>query len=157
MARELGLFLLLDAKGGTGYTASFLSNHPYTARVRDAIAAKPNIVIVEGSPNDVDAVATKSAALEVLGALSKEATVKILVIGPMYLDKTDGRSTPVNEAVKTAAASLGLTYVDTIKAGWFTGSARSFVADDGVHPTDEGHKYLARLIVPLVKPMLPVS
>ena len=42
-------------------------------------------------------------------------------------------------------------------AGWFTGSARGFVAGDHIHPTDEGHKYLASLIVPLVKAMLPAS
>jgi lysophospholipase L1-like esterase len=155
VANELGLLPLLDAKGGTGYTQSFLENHAYTARVKDVVAANPDIVIIEGSRNDLDAPATKRAATEVLGALQKQTHAKILVIGPIYCDKTDGRTTPVNEAVKAAAISLGLTYVDTIKAGWFTGSARTFVAGDGIHPTDDGHRYLARLIVPLVKPLLP--
>src|SRR6266567_4582635 len=162
VAQQLGLRSLLCAQPGTGYTTGDPSGSgkAYTAgtRLNCVVESRPDIVIVEGSRNDDDGAKTEQAAIEVLGKLRKELPqAKFIVIGPFYLDKTDGGTTPVNEAVKAAAMSLGLTYVDTIKAGWFSGSARRFVADDGIHPTDEGHRYLASLVVPLVKGMLPAG
>jgi lysophospholipase L1-like esterase len=158
VAQKLGLLSLLSAQPGTGYSQSAGFGAPYTDRVNDVIALKPNILIVEGSANDVDAAATRRAAAEVLGKLRSELPeARILVIGPFYLDKTYGRTTPVNDAVKAVATSLGLAYVDTIKAGWFTGPAHRLVGSDGIHPTDEGHRYLANLIVPLVSRLLPAG
>lgn len=158
VAQQLGLHLLRDFQPGTGYATAGLFGSAYTDRVDKDVALKPSIVIVEGSRNDVDAAATTRAAAGVLGKLhSQLPQATILVIGPFYLDKTDGRTTPTNEAVKAVAASLGLTYVDTIKAGWFTGPARSLVASDGIHPTDEGHRYLANLLVPFVSRLIPAG
>lgn len=159
-AQQLGLRSALCAQPATGYTVDdqIGNGKAYPARINCVLEVKPDIVIVEGSRNDVDGAATRTAATEVLGKLRQGLPqARFLVIGPFYLDKTDGRTTPVNEAVKAAAASLGLTYVDTIKAGWFTGSARQFVALDGIHPTEEGHRYLASLVVPLVIPLLPAG
>lgn len=158
VAQKLGLLSLLSAQPGTGYTKDYASGFAYTARVDQVIALKPSILIVEGSRNDTDPTATKQAVTEVLGRLRDALPqAKILVIGPLYLDRTDGRTTPINDAVKTVASRLGLTYVDTIKARWFTGSARSMIASDGIHPTDQGHRYLASLVLPLVSRMLPVG
>jgi lysophospholipase L1-like esterase len=158
IAQKLGLLSLLSAQPGTGYTKDFGSGFAYTARIGEVIALKPNILIVEGSRNDVDAAATKRVATDVLGKLqSALPQAKILVIGPLYLDNTTARTTPINEAVKAAALSRGLTYIDTLKAGWFRGAARRMVGSDGIHPTDEGHRYLANLILPFVSALLPAG
>lgn len=158
VAQKLGLLSLLSAQPGTGYTKGYGSGSAYPARVNDVIALRPSILIVEGSRNDVDIAATKRTAIQVLTALrSGLPQTKILVIGPFYLDAMSTRTTPINEAVRAAALSLGLTYVDTLKAGWFTGSAHRFVGADGIHPTDEGHRYIANLIVPLVTRLLPAG
>ena len=158
VAQKLGLLALLSAQPGTGYTKDYGAGYAYTVRVSAVIALRPNLLIVEGSRNDVDAAATKRAATSVLSQLhSALPQAKILVIGPLYLDKTGLRTTPINDAVKGAAASVGLTYIDTLKAGWFSGSAHAFVGSDGIHPTDEGHRYLASLIIPLVTQMLPAG
>jgi lysophospholipase L1-like esterase len=158
VAQKLGLLSLLSAQPGTGYTKDYSSGVAYPARVNDVIAMRPAILIVEGSRNDVDGVATRRVAAEVLGKLHNALPqTKILVIGPFYLDSADSHTTPVNEAVKAAALSLGLTYVDTLKARWFTGSASRFIGGDGIHPTDEGHVYIANLLVPLVTKLLPAG
>jgi lysophospholipase L1-like esterase len=158
VAQRLGLLSLLSAEPGTGYATAFSAGLDYKGRVNEVVSLRPDFLIVEGSRNDDDAAVTKRAAVDVLGNLRRLLPqAKILVIGPLYLDKTDGRTTPINEAVKAAAASLGLTYIDTIKAGWFTGSGRSLIAPDGIHPTNEGHRYLANLIVPLVSVLLPAG
>jgi lysophospholipase L1-like esterase len=157
VAQKLGLLSLLSAQPGSGYTRDG-SGFAYPARVNDVIAMRPTILIVEGSRNDFDEVATRRVAAEVLGKLhSALPQTKILVIGPLYLDSLDSRTTPVNEAVKAAALSLGLTYIDTLKARWFTGSASRFIGGDGIHPTDEGHRYIANLLVPLVTKLLPAG
>jgi lysophospholipase L1-like esterase len=158
VAQKLGFLSLLSAQPGTGYTKDYGSGFAYPARVNDVIALRPTILIVEGSRNDVDAVATRRIAAEVLGKLHNALPqTKILVIGPLYLDSENSRTTPVNEAVKAAALSLSLTYVDTLKARWFTGSASRFIGGDGIHPTDEGHRYIANLLVPLVTKLLPAG
>jgi len=158
VAQRLGLLSLLSAQPGTGYTKDSAAGSAYPARVNEVIALRPSILIVEGSRNDVDAAATKRVAIQVLTKLRAALPqAQILVIGPFYLDTKDSRTTPINEAVKAAAVSLHLPYVDTLKARWFTGSAHRFVGSDGIHPTDEGHRYLANLIVPLVTPLLPVG
>jgi lysophospholipase L1-like esterase len=156
VAHTLGLSMINRSQPGTGYATAFLSNKPYTARVDEIVALKPDILVVEGSRNDVDAAATRLAAAEVLGKLRRGLPqAGILVIGPIYSFTTNVGTTRINEAVKAAAAVLRLTYVDAVKAGWFTGSAHRLIASDGVHPTDEGHRYLADLIAPRVKLMLP--
>ena len=157
VAQKLGLLSLLSAQPGSGYTRDGFG-FAYPARVNDVIAMRPTILIVEGSRNDFDEAATRRVAAEVLGKLhSALPQTKILVIGPLYLDSLNSRTTPVNEAVKAAALSLGLTYVDTLKARWFTGSASRFIGGDGIHPTDEGHRYIANLLVPLVTKLLPAG
>jgi lysophospholipase L1-like esterase len=159
LAQKLGLLSLLSAQPGTGYTKDYLPGVAYPARVNGVIAMRPTILIVEGSRNDVDEVGTRRVAAEVLGKLHNALPqTKILVIGPLYLDRENSTTTtPVNEAVKAAALSLGLTYVDTLKAGWFTGSASAYIGGDGMHPTDEGHRYIANLLVPLVTKLLPAG
>ena len=158
VAHKFGLALTNRSLPGTGYATAFLSNKPYTARVDEIVAAKPDIVIVEGSRNDQDPAATKLAAAEVLGKLRKGLPqAGILVIGPVYSFTKNAGTTRVNDAVKAAAAGLGLTYIDTVKAGWFTGPEHRMIASDGVHPTDEGHRYMADLIAPQVKLILPAG
>jgi len=159
VAQTLGLTLFNRGQPGTGYTISFAQGgRPYPARVDEIIRNNPAVVIVEGSRNDLDAEATKTAATDVLGKLRRGLPqARILVIGPIYSSETNVGTTPVNDAVKAAAASAGLTYVDTVKAGWFTGAAHSLIGSDGVHPTDEGHRYLAELIAPFVRSLPPAS
>jgi lysophospholipase L1-like esterase len=159
VAQQLGLILIDKAEGSTGYTtASQPGTVPYPALVDEIIGLNPDIVIAEGSRNDTDPAKTRVAAQDTLARLRNGLPrTKILVIGPIYSFATNQRTTPVNDAVKAAAASIGLTYIDTVAAGWFTGPSHSLIGSDGVHPTDEGHRYLANLIEPLVQQALQAS
>lgn len=75
---------------------------------------------------------------------------EILVIDPIYSFAKKPSASPVNEAVKKAAKGAGLTYLDAVAQGWFTGTAHDLIGSDEVHPTDAGHRYLADLIQPAV-------
>jgi hypothetical protein len=93
VAQKLGLLSLLSAQPGTGYTKDYGSGSAYPARVNDVIAMRPTILIVEGSRNDVDDVATRRTATEALGKLQTALPqTKILVIGPLYLDSKNSRN-----------------------------------------------------------------
>ena len=59
--------------------------------------------------------------------------------------------------VGIASACGPTTPIAHAKAGWFTGSASSFIGGDRIHPTDEGHRHIANLLIPYVTKMLPAG
>jgi lysophospholipase L1-like esterase len=157
VAEQLGLTLRLDAKGGTGYTTGGRQEggRPYTQRVKQAIAAKPDVVVVEGSRNDVSPTKTRAAAVDTLRRLHAGLPhARILVIGPIYSFRRPIGSHPIDEAVAAAAEKLSLPYLSAVRGGWFTGSAHRFIGSDGVHPRNAGHVYLAQRIRPAVSGLL---
>ncbi|MEV6176142.1 SGNH/GDSL hydrolase family protein [Streptomyces sp. NPDC052016] len=158
VAKQLGLTLRLDGKGGTGYTTGGRQKggRPYPQRVKDAVAAKPDVVIVEGSRNDGGPTKTRAAAADTLRRLRAGLPrARILVVGPIYSYPKPIGSHPIDEAVSAAAAQLGIRYVSAVRRGWFTGSAHRFIGSDGVHPTNAGHAYLAQRIRPELSRLLP--
>jgi hypothetical protein len=42
-------------------------------------------------------------------------------------------------------------FVDPLAQGWFAGATAELIDPDQVHPTAEGHRYLADLIGPVVE------
>ncbi|MEV6841676.1 SGNH/GDSL hydrolase family protein [Streptomyces sp. NPDC051133] len=157
VAARLGLTLTLDGEGGTGYTTAGPQpgRRPYTQRVNDVVAAEPDLVVIEGSANDVSRSQTQTAAVETLRQIrARLPHARILVIGPIYSFAQPIGSTPVDEAVGAAAMKLGLPYVSAVQRGWFRGSAHQLIGSDGVHPTDAGHEYLAEQIRPEVSRLL---
>ena len=46
-------------------------------------------------------------------------------------------------------------FVDPIAQGWFVGRP-DLIGDDGVHPTDAGHAYMAARIAPLIYDQLTI-
>ena len=53
------------------------------------------------------------------------------------------------------AAALGALFVDPIAEGWFVGRP-DLIGQDGVHPTDAGHAYMADKIAPLIYDQLTI-
>ncbi|MGV9937511.1 SGNH/GDSL hydrolase family protein [Streptomyces olivaceoviridis] len=151
VAEQLGMTLSLDAKGGTGYTTGGRQEggRPYAQRIKRAIAAKPDVVVVEGSRNDTSPTKTRAAAADTLRRLRAGLPhARILVIGPIYAFRRPISSHPIDEAVSTAAEKFSLPHLSAVHRGWFTGSAHQFIGSDGVHPTNAGHAYLAKRIRP---------
>ncbi|MEW2513722.1 SGNH/GDSL hydrolase family protein [Streptomyces sp. NPDC046870] len=160
VAGQLGLTLSLDAEGGTGYTTGGRQEggRPYTQRIKQAIAAKPDVVVVEGSRNDSSPTRTRAAAVDTLRRLRAGLPhARILVIGPIYALRRPIASHPMDEAVSAAAEKLHLPYLSAVRRGWFTGSAHRFIGGDGIHPTNAGHVYLAERIRPEVARLLHTS
>jgi hypothetical protein len=77
-----------------------------------------------------------------------------MVIGPVW----PGSDPPaaflnVRDAVRHQVQSIGGAFVDPIAEGWLADTPELIGADQ-FHPTDEGHKYLAARIGPLIRDAL---
>jgi len=78
------------------------------------------------------------------------------VIGPPWVNgNPPGYIVTDRDAVNAAAHAAGVGFVDPLAEGWFTGDAAAFIGPDGIHPTDQGHRYLADLIRPRIESVLP--
>jgi lysophospholipase L1-like esterase len=139
----------LDAVGGTGYVNKGKSE-PFIARVSAIVRDHPDAVIVLGSRNDHASFATlKAAVTSVLDRLRGWLPrAKLIVIAPPWVNSMV--PAPIlrdTDAIGAAARSIpGVVFIDPVSEGWFAGGESKLIGADGVHPTDAGHAYMARLI-----------
>lgn len=136
--------------GGTGY-ATQVNN--FGSRVARSIGPNTDLVVFFGSRNDVGSnpAAVGAAASSAYSEVKRIApTARLLVIGPAW----GGSEVPkpmlgVRDAVRDAAVASGAVFVDPIAEKWFlTPETSVLIGADGVHPTDDGHAFLATAIKP---------
>ena len=156
VADRLDADVRLHAVPGAGYVAG-LGGGTFLAQVRKAPEPDADVVVVFGSRNDTGAPSQEIAdrAAEVYGALQTASpSAAVVVIGPAWSDEAVPAETLlVRDAVRTAAADAGLTFVDPLEEGWFFGRLE-LIGSDAIHPTDEGHAYLADLFEPVLREAL---
>ncbi|MDP9694967.1 UNVERIFIED_ORG: lysophospholipase L1-like esterase [Arthrobacter globiformis] len=142
-----------EGVGGTGY-ASHVNN--FGSRIARSIGPNTDLVVFFGSRNDVasDPASVGASASAAYAEVKRIAPgAKILVIGPAW----SGGEVPepmleVRNAVRGAAVASGATFVDPIARGWFlTPETQVLIGADGVHPTDQGHAFLADAIGPYIR------
>jgi lysophospholipase L1-like esterase len=145
------------AEGGAGYGTR--GNHGSVFEDLTADAVKPDDVLVVffGSRNDqsVDPTQLSILAWGTFQLARRTAPkAQFLVIGPPWptSDPPDA-VLRIRDALKYQAAAAGATFVDPIAAGWFVGRP-DLIGEDGVHPTDAGHAYMADMIAPLIRAQL---
>jgi lysophospholipase L1-like esterase len=114
-------------------------------------------VVFFGSANDVAFPPERigAAALEAFTSVRAAApAAKLLVIGPVW----PGPNPPeaflnVRNAARAQAQTVGAVFVDPIADGWLADTPELIGADQ-FHANDEGHKYLAARIAPLIRDAL---
>lgn len=124
---------------------------------RDVLARRPAAVVIAGGTNDAlqgVPVADSLAHLRAMVEAAQAAGAQVWVLAPLPVT---GRTTPAGEPVDTGplrsaqhvlVAALGATWVDASGAvsapggGWRTGAA-----DDGVHPTERGARWLGEAVL----------
>jgi|tagenome__1003787_1003787.scaffolds.fasta_scaffold20237825_1 lysophospholipase L1-like esterase len=152
VAQQVGAQLALNAVPQAGYASAGTTGQDYVGLVEASPVADADVTVVFGSRNDAGETAAdvSSHAATVFADIRAAAPdTTILVIGPVW----SGANPPaavqaVNNAVKSAATTAGVTFVDALGAGWFANGQG--ISADGVSPTDAGHTYLAGVIAPLV-------
>ena len=152
---QLGARTGVAAAGGAGYVEiSPFTGETFLDLVRRNPEPDADVVVILGSRNDAgsppaDIEAAASAVYAALRQIHPDAP--LVVIGPPWVDADVPASVEeTNEAVRRAAAAAGATFVDPLAEGWFF-DAPELIGDDGIHPTDDGHAYLARVIAPHVQ------
>ena len=140
--------------GGTGLT--------FTEGVPKVVSDQTQLVVVFGSLNDgasAPGAVAASAELALQGIDRAAPSTRIVIIGPQWIDGDP----PANLlAIRDALASTvgrhaRLTFVDPLAEGWFAGASAALIGNDGLHPTDAGHRHLAELITPRIAAAIDAS
>lgn len=156
--------------GGTGYVNPG-GNVTYRDRVQaDIIARNPDVVVVQGSVNDLGygglsnaQIGAEAAALyAAIKAGVPKALLVVLLPFPMYATSAFDA---LRDAIKTAATGVADVIVDPIAEGWFSGTGKvgattgignadRYRNADGVHPSTEGHAYIGMRLAAVISAYL---
>jgi lysophospholipase L1-like esterase len=139
------------AVAGTGFVNPGWTGQPIRSRVAAVIRLQPGVIFVAGGHNDrrFGAAASGRAAATVLRRLREGVPdAVIVVIGPIWQDGSPPASLRgLRDRLRREAAEVGAVFIDPLRDGWFTGSRQRFIAADGIHPTQAGHRHMAHLVL----------
>jgi lysophospholipase L1-like esterase len=157
LAGRLGAQLQLGAAPRSGYVAIGSTGQDFADQVAATPVPDATVTIVFGSRNDlgqpVDDVS--GAVTDTLDAIRSTAPdTAIVVVGPAWSNAdVPAELNDQRDAVASAAAAAGATFVDPLAEGWFA-EPGDLIADDGVSPTDAGHQFIADSLAPVVSGLL---
>ena len=145
--------------GGAGYVKTGERGLRFSDLADGIADDDPSLVIVMGSRNDVTSWnQVGGAATDLYASIRKQVpNAKLMVVSPPWVNAApppELRS--IRDTLRQKAASVGATFVDTLAAGWFYGQP-TLIGSDGVHPTDEGHRYVADRMGPAIRSTLGVQ
>lgn len=147
VADQFGWTISDFADSASGFIAPGLNTHTYEAQVSQAIALRPQVVIVAATRNDtlgstIELTNTATAQLRRLRTALPDAV--IIGVGPIWGAGTPTPATPVvGSIVRTAVLAVDGTWIDV---GQPFQNRVDLVQKDNVHPTVEGQQLLAGLI-----------
>jgi lysophospholipase L1-like esterase len=151
VARARGWKTVNLAVAGTGFLNPGWTNQPVGSRVGAAIAREPDVIFVAAGHNDSrwTATATAKAADKVITRLRRALPDAVLVIvGPIWPSGSPpARCVALRDHLRRTAASVGAIFIDPLGERWFAGSRRSLIGTDGIHPTDAGHRAMAKRVI----------
>ena len=144
------LDLTVTGLPGSGYVSQGLTSRSFVNAGADPIQGNSDVIVVFGSRNDMTldpAQVGRNAATTYASLKKTSPQAKLIVVGPPWVDESvPDEVLTVRDQVKTAAIKAGAQFIDPLDAGWFTGSKAALIGSDNVHPTDEGHAYMASLL-----------
>ena len=151
-AKMMGWLCTLDAQAGTGFLnegkagdPSFVPIEGRLRHTKEQFVA--DVIVVDGGRNDLTAPA---GALEL--AMSSYFTAlrtawpdaEVVIIAPYFMR---GEGVPVvglTAFMAAEAARIDASFIDPIGEGWVSEKTATMTADDRLHPSPEGHAYLAK-------------
>ncbi len=150
IADRVGWRATTTAVAGTGYVAHPAGTQPFAGQVTAMVAARPGVLVVEGSQNDghSDPAQVGAAATALYTRLQRDLPqTRVVVLGPVASNSAQAAAlSRVDRAVGAAARAAGLPYVDAIGEGWFTDAQAPLIGSDHIHPTRAGHERIADLL-----------
>lgn len=135
-----------DSVYGSGYVAA----PALQARLQKLVASGPELVVVNAGRADdrSDPAAVGAAAGRLYQDLRTALPqAKVVVIGPMWLGAdAPPRMLAVRDAIRDAATTAQLPFVDPLADRWFNGRDQDGIAPDGQILNDKGHQRMAQLV-----------
>ncbi|SEL65009.1 GDSL-like Lipase/Acylhydrolase family protein [Blastococcus sp. DSM 46786] len=149
--------LTVAAADGSGYLVAPPDGQTF-AQLAEGAGGDWDVVVLSGSRDDnaafPDVQAAAQQTIEAVRAASPDAA--LLAVGPAWPEiPAPGYVQTDRDAVAAAAEATGTTFADPLAQTWLTGPGP--VGDDGETPTEEGHRFLADQIRPLVEPLVPAG
>ncbi|MCV7075579.1 Rv0518 family GDSL lipase [Mycobacterium szulgai] len=156
-ARGVRIAADVAAEGRAGYGVP--GDHGSVFEDLTARAVKPSdaLVVFFGSRNDqgVDPELLAERVHNTFGLARRLApSATFLVIGPPWpTADVPAWVLQIRDVLGAGARTAGAAFVDPIVDRWFV-DRPDLIGPDGVHPTDEGHEYLADKIAPIIRTQL---
>ena len=141
------------AVAGAGYVGGKGESSSFSDQIGNALAAKPNLVVVFGGINDVgkpsDLVGQMASDLFTqITQLAPDA--RLLVLGPIWhTDPPPAVGIELSKSIQAPANALNIPFMSLIDERWLVGDGK--VQADGVHPTDAGQRALAVHLGPIIR------
>jgi acyl-CoA thioesterase-1 len=146
LAAEHGWRLDNLSEPGAGFVAQGPDGKTYSAQVDTALAAKPELVLVGASDNDLDADADQVAST-MQQAVDRLHTAlpdtRIVGFSALTGSATDDDLSPGDAALRRTVADVGGTWLDL---GQPYRDRAGLVQDDGEHPTLPGQQAIAATV-----------
>lgn len=154
-ARLLGWQVIVAGHSGTGLVNGGRPGKDFAVLFEEQLAWRPapDMLIVSGGHNDWRREPPKvgAAARSLLVRVSSVwPHTQVVVVGPLWGGDPRPEVRAVRDAIEAAATTFGVPFIDPLAERWITGDRRKetgnatrYVLPDGIHPTREGHRYLA--------------
>ncbi|GAA4088431.1 SGNH/GDSL hydrolase family protein [Actinomadura miaoliensis] len=159
-ARLLGWQVIVGGRGGTGFVQGGAGRTPFGVMFESQLGWRPapDLLIISGGHNDArvrDVQVGPPARDLLVRARQRWPGTRIALIGPIWgSDTPPPAALAVRDQLRGVAQQLGVPFIDPIAERWITGdrsegtgNAAVFIKKDGVHPTPEGHRYIAARLV----------
>lgn len=140
VADDLGWTVQNESVDGSGYVAG----NSFDKRVQQVVDAQPDVIVVAGGERDLGRPIPEvtSAAEDLISQLTTDAPgARIIVLSPFSKGEPGPLTTQLASDLRDIAQANQVEYVDATR--WLLGEG-TFVAPDGVHPTQEGQQRIAQ-------------
>lgn len=141
------------AEGGAGYGTRGNRGHVFEDLTARAVDAGDDLVVFYGSRNDqkVEPAVLSIMMYGVFQLARRTAPhARFLIIGPPWpTADPPPEMLRIRDTLKYQAQMAKAEFVDPIAERWFVDEPE-LIGSDGVHPTDDGHVYMADKIAPLI-------
>ncbi len=123
-------------------------------QVSQIVKPDDRVVVVFPSSSDSEQSrdAVRSAAHAAYAQIKSTAPgATLIVVGQSWTsDKPPSNVTGLRDTLRAEAAAAGAVFVDPLTDKWFVNDTGKLDGSDGVHLTDQGHKYLADQLQPRI-------
>jgi lysophospholipase L1-like esterase len=151
--QNLHLDIRSAAEASAGYAVRGTYGGVFGDQVSAVVGVTTDLVVFFGSTNDGVAPPDELRAAvhdDLAKAKAYAPHAKLLAIGPTWpAPDPPVEMLGVRDILRDQALAAGAVFVDPLAEHWIA-DAPQLMGADVVHPTDDGHKYLAQRIAPII-------